>query len=103
MAGKVVVINHDILQGAMKANKEVRDDFEGVLKNIASSVDNLGATFKGKGGKSFLNWWTGTGMQHSQAIINQLDKLNDKILRIQKLAQETDDQTAATIVSNMKA
>jgi WXG100 family type VII secretion target len=102
MASKFLAMNYDDIQKAVKDTQTVRDDFQGEFNNINSAVDNLGASFKGKGGKSFLNWWNGSGKQHSQAIMMQMDKLDEKILKIMKLSQDTDDETAALIISNMK-
>jgi WXG100 family type VII secretion target len=81
-------------KAAADFNKEANDTTR-VLSSINSAVSQMGGSFKGKAGRAFLQYWNGAGRNHTQGIINQLKKLNDKITKINKMVEQSDQETAA--------
>ncbi len=72
-----------------------KDDFQSLFNQINGAVQEMKSSWQGKGGRSFFGYWEGTGHQHSQAIINQLEKLDTKMRQIIKQVQDSDQETAA--------
>lgn len=95
MASLILHMQYDIVEKALKSNENVREDYRGQLANITSAINSMGATFKGKAGRAFMSYWEGTGNRHSDAIIRQLEVLDDKLTKIKQLVEENDDACAA--------
>lgn len=93
--GEQLRVEGEVLdKAAADFNKEAQDT-QRVLQQINSSVSQMGGSFKGKAGRAFLQYWNGSGRNHTQGIINQLRKLNDKITKINKEVEQSDVDTAA--------
>jgi uncharacterized protein YukE len=88
-------MTYDIVEKALNNNERVREDFRGQLANISSAINGMGASFKGKAGRAFMNYWEGTGNRHSDAVIRHLEILDEKLKKIQQLVEENDDACAA--------
>jgi WXG100 family type VII secretion target len=91
MATRLRVVEDDLNKFAQDFTKE-QQDVARVLSSINSSISQLGGSFKGKAGRAFLGYWNGTGRKHTQAISNQMKKMNEKITRINKMAGDLDEE-----------
>jgi uncharacterized protein YukE len=94
MASLRLHMTYDDCAQAITDNANATEDFRGQLANINSAVSAMGATFKGKAGRSFVNYWQGTGVKHSNDIIRHLESLDDKLQKIMTAVEENDDACA---------
>ncbi len=94
MAERLRVVYGDCTTTANNINGSA-DQFQQFLNQINGAVQEMKSSWQGKGGRSFFTYWEGSGRQHSQAIINQLEKLDHRMRQVVKQVQDSDQETAA--------
>jgi WXG100 family type VII secretion target len=95
MASLKLHVTYETIEQAVQENENVKEDFRGQLANINSALDAMSSSFKGKAGRSFMNYWGGSGKAHSEALIRHIEKLDQQLDEIKKLVEENDDACAA--------
>lgn len=95
MASLKLHMQYDIIERAVQDNDGAKEDFRGQLANINSALQAMSASFKGKAGRSFMNYWESSGKPHSEALIRHIEKLDKQLQDVQKLVEENDDACAA--------
>jgi WXG100 family type VII secretion target len=94
MASNVLVMHYQTVESNVQQDATSRNEFDDQLQQINSAIDNLSQSFKGKGGRSFINWWSGPGSQHSRTIIQQMERVENKLRQIREMVEDHDATTA---------
>ena len=94
MASLKLHMQYDSIEKAVQDNDGAKEDFRGQLANIDAALNAMSSTFKGKAGRSFMNYWQSAGKPHSEALIRHIEKLDKQLQDIQKTVEENDDACA---------